>query len=140
MTRDLIIKIKELPRLKLLIILFTIWQYFCVAGIALLNWPNSLVWLNLGMLTAFILIAPIYESLLLLILAIPFSVALPNSRFDSLPMWRILYIVLFAVWLIRDKKIFSKRKWFEDGKFLDITFLPWDKYLAWFLIIGFLSA
>src|SRR5579864_4386894 len=96
-------KIKELPRLRLLIVVFTIWQYFCVAGIAILNWPNYLIWLNLGLLLAFIILCPVYESLLLLILSIPFSVALPDARLDFLPMWRILYIVLFAVWFVRDK-------------------------------------
>jgi len=126
MTENLITKIKELPRLKLLIILFTIWQYFSIAGIALLNWPNSLVWLNLGLLLAFVILCPVYESLLLLILSIPFYVVIPNSRFDSLSMWRVLFLVLFLVWFIRDKKF----------RFHNLVFLPWDKYLAWFTGIG----
>lgn len=130
MTEDFIQKIKELPRLKLLIILFTVWQYFSVAGMALLGWPNSLVWLNLGLLLAFIVLCPVYESLLLLVLSIPFSVALPNTRFDSLPMWRILYLALFIVWLVKDKRLRIK----------DIKFLPWDKYLAWFFGIGLLCS
>ncbi len=128
MTKDFFIKLKELPRLKLLIILFIVWQYFSVAGMALLNWPNSLVWLNLGLLIAFIALCPVYESLLLLILSIPFYVAIPNSRFDSLSMWRVLYAVLFLVWLVRDKKFRIK----------DILFLPWDKYLGWFVLVGLL--
>ena len=126
MRKDFFLKLKELPRLKLLIILFTIWQYLSVAGMALLGWSNSLVWLNLGLLLAFIALCPVYESLLLLILSIPFYVAIPNSRFDSLSMWRVLYAALFAVWLIRDKKF----------KILDIHFLPWDKYLGWFVVVG----
>ena len=128
MTQDLIKKIKELPRLRLLIILFTIWQYFAVAGIAVLNWPNYLIWVNLGLLLAFIFICPVYESLLLLILSMPFSVALPNVRFDSFPMWRILFLALFLVWLIKEKKF----------KYQEIHFLPWDKFLAIFLVLGFL--
>lgn len=130
MTHDLILKIKGLPRLKLLIILFVIWQYFSVAGMALLNWSHSLVWLNLGLILAFILLCPIYESLLLLILSIPFYVAIPNSRFDSLPMWRVLYAALFVVWLARDKKFHIK----------SILFLPWDKYLGWFVFAGLFLA
>lgn len=126
MIKDLKLKLKELPRLKLLIITFTVWQYLSVAGMALLNWPNSLVWLNLGLLVAFILLCPIYESVLMLILSIPFYVAIPNSRFDSLPMWRVLFAVLFVVWFIRDKKFRIK----------EILFLPWDKYLAWFAATG----
>lgn len=128
MTEDLIQKLKDLPRLKLLIVLFTIWQYFSIAGIALLNWPNSLVWLNLGLLIAFILLAPVYESLLLLILSIPFYVVIPNPRFESLSMWRVLYTVLFLVWIVRDKRLRIK----------SILFLPWDKYLGWFVLVGLL--
>ncbi len=130
MTQDLLLKIKELPRLKLLIIIFTVWQYISILGIAVLNWPNSLVWLNMGLLLAFIVLSPVYESLLLLILSIPFSVVLPNSRFESLPMWRVLYLALFLVWIIRDKKF----------RFNDIHFLPWDKYLAGFALTGFFVA
>lgn len=126
LTQEFLNKLKELPRLKLLIILFTVWQYISIAGMAILNWPYSLVWLNLGLLVGFILLCPIYESLLLLILSIPFYVVVPNGRFDSLPMWRILYFVLFLVWFIKDKKF----------KITGIIFLPWDKYLAWFAALG----
>jgi hypothetical protein len=97
---------------------------------AVLDWPHYLIWLNLGMLLAFIILCPIYESLLLLILSIPFSVALPNSALDSMPMWRILYLALFLVWLIRDKRF----------KINDIHFLPWDKYLTIFSAVGLLTA
>ncbi|HYV33716.1 MAG TPA: hypothetical protein VE973_02615, partial [Candidatus Limnocylindria bacterium] len=130
MLKDLAQKIRELPKLRLLIIIFTVWQYLSVAGMALLNWPNYLVWLNLGLLLAFIALCPVFESLLLLILSIPFSVALPNSHFDSLPMWRVLYLALFVVWLVRDKRL----------KIRDINFLPWDKYLAAFMAVGLLTA
>src|SRR5436190_1159830 len=105
MTRDFTLKLKELPRLKLLIIIFTVWQYISIAGMTLLNWPSYFVWLNLGLLLAFVILCPVYESLLLLILAIPFSVTIPNSTFDSFPMWRILYLALFLVWIIRDKRL-----------------------------------
>jgi O-antigen ligase len=130
MTKDFLLKLKELPRIKLLIIVFTVWQYISIASIAVLHWPDSLVWLNLGLLLAFIVLSPIYESLLLLILSIPFYVVVPNTHFDSLPMWRILYAALFAVWFIRDKRLRIK----------EIIFLPWDKYLAYFLAVGLLVA
>jgi len=126
MTKDLIAKIKELPRLKLLILVFTVWQYASILGIAILDWPNSLVWLNLGLLMAFVVLAPVYESLLLLVLSIPFYVVLPNRQFDTLSMWRPLFLALFIVWLIRDKKL----------KYAEIKFLPWDKYLGIFLLVG----
>ena len=139
MTKDLIKKIKDLPRLKLLIILFTVWQYFSVAGMAMLGWSTALVWLNLGLLLAFILLCPVYESILLLVLSIPFYVAVPNARFDALPMWRILFIALFSVWLIRDKRLLSPRSLGGGGRIKDIIFLPWDKYLAYFAAIGLMA-
>lgn len=130
MTKDFINKIKELPKLKLLIILFAIWQYFSIAGIALLGWSVSLVWLNLGLLLAFLLLCPVYESILLLTISIPFYVVIPNLRFESLSMWRILYLALFCIWLARDKKF----------RISEIKFLPWDKYFGLFLAFGVLSA
>ncbi len=114
----------------MLIIIFAVWQYISILGMVILAWPLSLVWLNLGLLMAFIVLSPIYESLLLLILSIPFFVALPNTNFDSLPMWRILYLALFAVWIVRDRKF----------KIKEIIFLPWDKYLAWFAGTGLVLA
>lgn len=126
MTKDLIQKLKSLPRLKLLIIIFTIWQYISIVMIAVLNWPNSLIWLNLGLLLGFVALCPAYESLLLLILSIPFYVVLPNTKFDSLSMWRVLYAFLFLVWFGRDKKF----------KIKDVIFLPWDKYLGYFVCLG----
>ncbi len=140
MTKDFFLKLKELPRLKLLVIIFTIWQYLSVAGMALLNWPASLVWLNLGLLLGFIVLCPVYESLLLLVLSIPFYVVIPNARFDSLPMWRVLYLALFFVWLIRDKKILARRAFGERGWLSEIIFLPWDKYLAAFAAVGLVLA
>jgi hypothetical protein len=78
-------KIKALPRLKLLIIIFTVWQYFSIAGIAILNWSPALIWLNMGLLLAFILLAPIYESILLLVLSIPFFVVVPIRMYVAQP-------------------------------------------------------
>ncbi len=136
MIKDFKLKLKETPRIKLLIIVFTIWQYVSIAGMALLGWPVSLVWLNLGLILGFILLSPIYESLLLLILSIPFYVVLPNTQFDSLSMWRVLFASLFALWLIRDKKIFTLAGFKEVIYGRKIIFLPWDKYLGYFIILG----
>ena len=35
-------------------------------------------------------------------------------------------LLLFVVWLVRDKRF----------SFKDIHFLPWDKYLGWFVVVG----
>lgn len=107
---------------------------------AILGWPTSLVWLNLGLLLSFIVLCPVYESLLLMVLSIPFFVVIPNARFDSLSMWRVLYLALFLVWLVRDKKILKRSALGEHGWYREVTFLPWDKYLAWFAATGLLLA
>ncbi|MEK7617930.1 MAG: O-antigen ligase family protein [Patescibacteria group bacterium] len=128
MIDELALKIRGLPRLKALILAFTVWQYVCVLGMAMLGWQEYLIWINLGLLASFIILAPSYESLLLIILSIPFFVALPNPKFDSLSMWRPLFAILFFVWLIREKKF----------KYAEIKFLPWDKFLGVFLMVGIL--
>lgn len=139
MTKDLIKKIKELPRLKLLIILFAIWQYISVAGMAIIGWNQDLVWLNLGLLMAFVLFAPVYESILLLIISIPFYVAIPNSMFDSLPMWRVLFLEIFAIWLFREKRFLLPKRYGGNFELASIHFLPWDKYILGFALAGLLA-
>lgn len=136
MYRIFIQKIKELPRLRLTIIILTVWQYLSILGIAVLNWPESLVWLNLGLLLGFIFLCPVYESLLMLILSVPFYVALPNSSFNSLSMWRVLFAALFVVWLLRDRKIFGRGGGTFWEKIREINFLPWDKFLEFYFIVA----
>jgi O-antigen ligase len=126
MLKDLHQKIKNLPRLKLLIILFAIWQYICIVWMGMFHLPQEFIWLNLGLLSGFIVLAPVFESLLLLIISVPFFVVLPQSNFETLAMWRPLFALLFLVWLIRDKKF----------KFNEITFLPWDRVLGIFVFVG----
>lgn len=126
MGNNLFKTIKELPRLKLLILIFAIWQYASILGMSIFHWPDVFIWLNLGLLSAFVILSSSYESLLLLILSIPFFVALPNFQFSALSMWRPLFLLLFFVWLIRDKKM----------NFYEIKFLPWDKLLGLFLFVG----
>ncbi len=126
MLKDLHQKIKNLPRLRLLIILFAIWQYVCIVWLALFHLPKEFIWLNLGLLSGFVVLAPIFESLLLLTLSLPFFVVLPQNNFDTLAMWRPLFALVFLTWLIRDLKFNYKA----------ITFLPWDKFLGWFVFVG----
>ncbi|MCX6797298.1 MAG: hypothetical protein NTX98_02360, partial [Candidatus Doudnabacteria bacterium] len=126
MKDDLIKKIKELPRLKLLVLIFAIWQYASILGMAIFHWPDAFAWLNLGLLAAFVILSPVYESLLLLIISIPFYLVLPNSQFNALSMWRPLFLLLFLVWLIKDKKM----------RYKEIKFLPWDKLLGIYLLVG----
>ncbi len=114
---------------KFVITLLCIWQFFSVLLIAIGIWPASVVWVNLGLLTAFMLASETFYSMLLVIVSIPFSVAIPSSRFPSLPVWRILIAVLFFVWVVRDLEIRKNINTF----FKKILFLEWDKYLLIFM-------
>lgn len=125
---NFIITVKSLPRLKLTIICLAIWQYVSIVGMVIFGWPSALVWLNTGLLGSFLLLAPTYESLLLLILSIPFFVVIPNAFLDSLSMWRPLFLLLFIVWIYRSWAL-------PNFGFRPIV---WDKYLGYFLVWGLL--
>jgi O-antigen ligase len=70
-----------------------------------------------------------YNALLLVIVGLPFYLALPNARFDSLSAWRVAVIIVFIAWLIRvkawRKPFLTKRFWLE----LFAGLPKWDKHL-----------
>ncbi|MBI3231578.1 MAG: hypothetical protein HYZ51_00670 [Candidatus Doudnabacteria bacterium] len=125
-----------------LIGLLATWQGFSVFMIGIFNWPTWVIWLNLVLFLLFILAADVYKSVLLLLLLLPFYVVLPNAYFDTLSIWRPLFVMLFAVWFYRLDGIKASSPKLEKGraafvtKFLNrakkIEFLKWDKFLAWF--------
>lgn len=142
--------------------LLVIWQAISVALMAVGTWPITVALLTLALLMLFILIALPYHSVLLLVLSIPFSIIFPNPYFDELPMWRILFIWLFVIWLIRTlinqrqylKKMFAIRRWYEESlvaganfwgvvwntiKRVDSRFMPWDKCAALFIALALFS-
>ncbi len=148
--------------IRKIIWLLVIWQAVSVALIAVGTLPNWVALISAGLLAIFILIAEPYYSVLLLILSIPFSVILPNPYLDALPMWRVLFIILFIVWgvrtIINQRKYFYKmlaiRRWYEESliagsdfwgviwntlKRLDSRFMPWDKCAALFVALALFS-
>lgn len=147
----------ELSHTKRIIWLLVLWQFISVLLMALGTWPASIAWINVAMLGLFVLVVPPYEGLLMLILSIPFYVALPNRYLDSLPMWRLLFIEFFAVWFvhlaIKQKsywqKLFTERKKQKPNfrkillsvfRRIDSRFLPWDKYIWMFLALASVSS
>ena len=58
------------------------------------------------------------------LLAVPFYLAIPNSRFDALSAWRFAFLELFAVFAY--KKMRAKEK---------IRFFSWDRNLKYFAAI-----
>ncbi len=96
------------------------------------------VWIVLILGLLYIAIFPEFYSLMFLIVSIPFYLAIPNQRFDTLSIWRIWFAFIFLVWFFRftirfyrkEKKINLRKIWSE------IYFMPWDKALGLFFFIA----
>jgi O-antigen ligase len=155
---------KYLPKenTERIIILLVVWQGLSVALMAIGTWPQSIALLNTALLAIFILLAKPYSSVLLLVISIPFYVALPNQFLPDLPMWRVLFVWLFMIWVMnlliaqrsRLLKVFSITRWHKQSPFAGVDLkeilvasmrrtisrlMPWDK-LAWlFLFLAVFS-
>ncbi len=125
---DLAILNRLRNKARLITIALIIWEFFSALMLAVANWPDAIIWVNLFLLCLFILIFSVFDSLLLLIVSIPFYVVLPNPYFETLSMWRILFALLFAVWIIKDLKFnpFDRLK----AGIKDLRFFGWDKLLG----------
>jgi uncharacterized protein (DUF697 family) len=105
-----------------------LWQFFSILILALSYWPDWIIYLNLGLLFVYIAFAESFNGLLACIVSIPFYTTLPDSGFDTLAIWRIVFAWLFAVWMVKENKFRIK----------DIKFLPWDRYLGLFALVALL--
>ncbi len=138
------------------------WQFISVGLMAVGTWPPEVAVVNTVLLAIFILVALPYHSVLLLVLSIPFYVVFPNPILPNLPMWRVLFVWLFVVWLIRLLinqrawllRVFAFKRWNSEqpmtgARFREIIvnavqrvnsrLRPWDKVAVLFLIIAFCS-
>lgn len=145
-----------------LIVALVAWQFISVALMAVGTWPDSIAIVNTVLLAIFILIAKPYHSTLLLILSIPFYVVLPNPFLANLPMWRVLFALLFVIWFIH--LLINQRQWllklFSFQKLnatrpvtgarlreiivrayqrADSRLMPWDKVAVIFLFVALCS-
>lgn len=148
--------------IRKIIWLLVIWQAVSVALMAVGTLPAVTAVITTALLALFILFAKPYYSVLLLILSIPFSIILPNHYIETLPMWRVLFVLLFAVWLIRTlinqrqyvRKMLAIRRWYEESlvsgdnfwgvvwntiKRVDSRFMPWDKCAGLFAALALIS-
>lgn len=124
-------RLKGYLKNHLTIFLLAIWQGFSLFLIAIGYWPQWLIYFNLGIILAYILLARPFEGLLLSVVSIPFYTVLPFVRLNNLTTWRLVFIWLFVVWLA--KSYFSYRKG-EREKIVE--FLGWDKYLGLFILMA----
>ncbi len=139
-----------------------LWQFISVGLMAVGTWPNEVAIVNALLLAGFILFATPFNSVLLIIVSIPFFVVLPNPLLANFPMWRPLFALLFIVWLMRLLvsqrvwllKFFAIKRWNSDGpmsgaKFREIVshafsrinsrLRAWDKVAILFLVLAFCS-
>lgn len=148
--------------IRKIIFALVLWQFLSVALMAVGTWPGSVALISTALLAVFILAAQPYHSVLLLILSIPFYVIVPNKYLANLPMWRVLFVLLFVAWFVRMlvnqraylKKMLAIRRWYEESlisgtnfwgviwntlKRIDSRFMAWDKLAALFVILTLFS-
>ncbi|MBU2264894.1 O-antigen ligase family protein [Patescibacteria group bacterium] len=76
-----------------------------LAAAGLIPREAILVWTGIAIF--YMIFSPVRDSLWLVVASIPLAVALPvNDAFDTLANWRILIVVLFLVWLVKEIKIY----------------------------------
>jgi len=126
-SQDTLSKIKD-KRADVIRWLLIIWQFVCVVMVSVGNWPVGLVWLSLAASLIFILYLPLTEGLLLAVVSMPFYVALPLGSLDTVPIWRVLFLALFAKWLFLQISLKQQP-----------LFFYWDKWLGLFAGIALLT-
>jgi O-antigen ligase len=87
--------LKDSQKLHRLVLLLLLWQLASVYLMAVGAWPVWVAWVNMLLVVLFILVAPAFFGLLLVVASIPFFVVLPSRYSDTLSMWRPAVAVLF---------------------------------------------
>jgi O-antigen ligase len=121
------------------VILIGILQGFLAVCVSTGMFPGSFAWLQILLALAAVVFLDPYNALLSLIVAIPFYLALPNPKFDSLSGWRIAVIFVFFGWFVKGK-IWKKpllKSEFWKGIYKRLA--VWDKYILFFAIIAVVS-
>ncbi|MDB4940083.1 MAG: hypothetical protein JWO40_508 [Candidatus Doudnabacteria bacterium] len=118
---------------KFWLTVFFVYQAFSTALIAIGVWPKEIIYLNLGLQLAAVCFFNLENAIYSVVLSTPFYLVIPNSKFDSFSAWRIVFPVLFLVFLFKDKN------YFQNGLQKKIEFFKWDKYLKYLFYILLLS-
>ncbi len=134
----------RLMSVKYFLWLFLFWQAIAVYLMAVGAWPLWVVWLTAAVSAIFIVLASSYHAVLLLILSIPFYVALPYVHNNSIASWRALFVLAFVVWLVRFiREIWDdvaaprpfKEKFNRLFAAIRELFNPWDRYAGLLLLV-----
>lgn len=150
------------PTVQKIIWALVLWQFISVGLMAVGTWPPQVALVNTALLVLFIVLSKPFDSVLLLILSIPFYVILPNTIIDDIPMWRVLFALMFVVWfahlLVSQRRwlvrLFQIQRWHSKTPFtgarlkeiwvnayrrIDSRFMPWDKVAVLFIVLALLS-
>lgn len=126
-------------RQKFLLIILALLQGFLALTVATGILPSTYAWLQLVVVAVGAICLDEYNALLLVIVGLPFYLALPNARFDALSAWRVAVIIIFIAWLLRikawQKPILSKQFWAD----LFSQLPKWDKYLLIYAIAAVIT-
>lgn len=121
---------------KFLILLLVLWQFFSVLLMSIGAWPHETVWVSMALLAAFIVFSGSYHGLLLLIVSIPWYIALPGKGIGDMSMWRVLFALEFLVWFVRTAGVQNVLRLNIRQIFSRIACMPWDKYLGIFAAVA----
>lgn len=123
---------------KFFLVVSAFLQLFFALTISTGMLPQSWAWSQILIALAGCVFFDEYFGLLSLIIALPFWLALPNSKFDSLSAWRIVAAIVVLrslASLLWKKPIFTQEFW--KGLYLQLP--KWDKYMLLVSMVAALS-
>lgn len=112
----------------------TLLQGFLALAVATAMIPQQWAWAQVILAALGAIFFDEYYATLSVILAIPFYLALPNPRFDTLSAWRLAVGFVFIAWLIRTK-IWKKGHLAAAAKRLPL----WDLWIAAYAAAALIS-
>ncbi len=133
---------------KFYLVIFGVYLLFSTALMATGVWPSFVVYLNLGLMLAAVILFDSEYALYSVILSLPFYVDIPAPKYDTVSAWRIVFLFIFIVFAIRNRgkvlNFFSgmfrrKSDAVGEARGEKIKFFPWDKYLLGFALAALLS-
>ncbi len=132
-------------KIYLTIALIILWQLISIGLLATGVWPFLVVWINLAIIAAAIVVLPKADALGLFLLSLPFMVVIPEGIVPNMPMWRPLSAWLISVVAVKylisvwrkDVSIFANIKQ-QALDFYQNKLNKWDLWLV--ALIGIAAA
>jgi glycosyltransferase involved in cell wall biosynthesis/O-antigen ligase len=136
MNMQTIIRTPHLPfREKFFLVVSALLQLFFALTVATGMIPGGWAWAQVIIALLGIIAFGAYFGLLSTIIALPFWLALPNPKFDTLSAWRVSGALVVVVWgfhALWAQPIFTRRFW--SAKYQQLP--QWDKFLLLQAVLG----